>query len=856
MLLLIWFPLMVAAQINDDFSDGDFTQNPTWSGASTNFIVNSALQLQLNDTTAGTSWLSTENTKAIDCEWRFWVKQSFSPSSNNNGRVYLISNKQNFSEPLQGYFIQLGESGSSDAVELFRQDGENLISVCRGEEGLLSSSFALNFKVTRNNNGLWEIFVDKEGNGAYLPEASGADNTFQTTSRFGFVAKYTSSNADNFYWDNVYVGNVVIDTVPLHVESVTAVSDSSLIVVFDEPPEESTATVLSNYEVDQSIYQPASVTLNGLAITLNFQQKFQNGITYTLTVSNIKDLSGNSMEPYQTEFLWYQALSYDVVFNEIYPDPSPSFGLPGYEYLELYNRTNVAISLNGWKLMTGTSEKDFQDVSIKPNGYLILGKSDAAHDFANFGDFYGFSSFSLINSGETLVLKNNVGVIISQANYTKNWYHDADKEEGGWSIEQINPDNRCSGTNNWRASESSYGGTPGEKNSVFNNTVLFPDIDHFELLGADILRVWFNQSMDADVVENSTLYTVDNGIGSPGAVYTDVSEPQRAELYFSTPFTTGLLYKLQIDPSITNCAGIHPEKTLVLSFGIPEDIKPQDVVINEILFNPLGDGVDYVELYNRSQKVIDLSRCKIGSIRISPPNPPDTAFYNISEEQLLLMPSGYLVLSKSPEKVKEQYFTQNPDAFWQVEPFPSYNNESGTVVFYTLDDTLVDAFTYNESMQYPLLNYVDGVALERINPDNPSDDINNWHSAAEDVDFGTPGYKNSQWNNAETVPDVISIEPEIFSPDNDGRDDVINIKYHFDKPGYNLKIIVYNQNGQVVRHLTDNQLSGTSGSVSWDGITDDNSKALVGIYIFYIQAFDMNGTVKSWKRTGVLAIKF
>ena len=856
LLLLIWLPTMMLAQVDDDFTDGDFTQNPSWTGTPETFIVNTTLQLQLNDTAAGVSWLSTANQKAINCEWQFWVKQSFSPSSNNYGRIYLISNQQNLTEPLQGYFLQLGESGSSDAIELFKQDGETVTSVCRGTEGLIASSFNLWFKIIRDETGNWEILIDKEGNGIYLSEASGTDNTFQSTSWFGFYAKYTSSNADNFYWDNVYVGDIVVDTLPPEVASVTATSDSTLSIVFDEPVEENSATLLTNYQVNQGIQYPASTGLEGLEVTLTFSQKFQNGTVYHLTVSNVKDLSGNTMLPYQTDFSWYKAEKFDVVFNEIYPDPSPSIGLPKYEYLELYNRTDKAISLDGWKLIVGTSEKDFQNASIKPNGYLILGKEDAAHDFANFGDFYGFSSFSLTNSGQTLVLQNNSGETISRVAYTKSWYHDADKEEGGWSIEQINPDNFCSGIDNWHASESSYGGTPGEQNNVYNNLVLLPAIQRFELVTNDILRIWFNQAMEAQVVENTNLYNVDNNVGSPSAVYTDETEPQKTELYFSTPFTTGLLYHLEIDKTITNCAGLQPDDNLTLSFGIPENIAPLDVVINEILFNPLGDGVDYVELYNRSAKVIDLSRCKIGSVRVSPPNPPDTTYYPVSENQWLLMPGGYLVLTKSPEKVKAQYVTNNPDAFREVNPFPSYNNDAGTAILSNVDDTIIDSFTYSESMQYPLLNYVDGVALERINPDAPTNDANNWHSAAESTGFGTPGYQNSQWVNPDLSEDEITIEPETFSPDNDGRDDVLNISYHFDKPGYNLKIIVYNQNGQVVRHLADNELSGTTGSISWDGVTDDNSKALVGIYIFYIRAFDTDGNVKSWKKTGVLATKW
>jgi len=48
---------------------------------------------------------------------------------------------------------------------------------------------------------------------------------------------------------------------------------------------------------------------------------------------------------------------------------------------------------------------------------------------------------------------------------------------------------------------------------------------------------------------------------------------------------------------------------------------------------------------------------------------------------------------------------------------------------------------------------------------------------------------------------------------------------------------------------------GVEGAVNWDGIQDDNSKAPIGIYIFYVQVYDLNGNVKKYKKTGVLATK-
>ena len=266
-------------------------------------------------------------------------------------------------------------------------------------------------------------------------------------------------------------------------------------------------------------------------------------------------------------------------------------------------------------------------------------------------------------------------------------------------------------------------------------------------------------------------------------------------------------------------------------------------------------GEDYIELYNRSDKVIDLSTLLLGSIKESPPNPPDTTLVSIVDNQLLFLPDDYALLTVSPNAVKNQYITTNPDAFIQVDPFPSYNNDDGKVLLISYDEVVIDSFSYSEDMQFPLLVYYDGVALERINPEVSSNDDNNWHSAAESVGFGTPGYLNSQYVSNTDEGDDIIIEPEIFSPDNDGYDDVIGIKYKFDTPGYVMSVTIFNAEGYPVRKLVNNEYLGTKGSVSWDGIQDDNSKAPVGIYVFFITVYDVEGNVKKYKKTGVLATK-
>lgn len=857
-LLLVLLSNIIFSQTSDDFEDGNFTENPEWTGNQELFKVNSDFRLQLYDTEANQAYIGTANSMVINTEWRCWIKLSFSPSGNNNARYYLVSDKNDLEGSLDGYFLQFGESGSNDAIELFRQDGINITSVCRGTDGVISTSFEIRVKVTRDDGGIWKLYVDQNGGEDFTFEAEGVDNTYLQTSRIGFFCKYTSSNSSSMYFDDVYAGPFIVDNDPPVLLNIVAESDSTAILQFNEVLNEESSAIVNNYLVDNGIGNPVAAYRDEIVpslIRLVFDPKFELGTNYLMSVSGVKDLAENIMNPQQLEFSYYQPQPFDVVINEIMADPTPPVGLPEYEYLELYNQTESNINLEGWILTIGTSEKTFGSVILPAGGYLILAKEIAQEELSHFGEFYGFSSFSLTNSGQTVKLLSDDGIIISHISYADNWYHDPEKEDGGWSIEQKNPANICSGDENWTASEDNKGGTPGTINSVFNNIILLPQVSSIEVTTDNILQLYFNQSMDEESLSNNEAYLVSGSIGIPEYIYTFYDEPEKVELYFNNTFNQGIIYELTVKNSLMNCMQLNIAADTVVSFGLPDIAKYNDVVINEILFNPWTNGEDYIELYNRSDKVIDLSTLLIGSVKESPPNPPDTIEYSIVNHQTLLMPGEYMALSVSPEAVKKQYDTPYSNTFLKVDPFPSYNNDEGHVLLTSYDEIVIDSFSYSEDMQFQLLIYYDGVALEKINPDVSGGDRNNWHSAAESVGFGTPGYKNSQFVSNIITDDEIVIEPEIFSPDNDGFDDIINIKYRFDKPGYVMSATVFNAEGYLIKKLINNEYLGTEGSISWDGMQDDNSKAPVGIYVFFITVYDVEGNVKKYKKTGVLAAK-
>jgi hypothetical protein len=190
-----------------------------------------------------------------------------------------------------------------------------------------------------------------------------------------------------------------------------------------------------------------------------------------------------------------------------------------------------------------------------------------------------------------------------------------------------------------------------------------------------------------------------------------------------------------------------------------------------------------------------------------------------------------------------------------MENFPSYSNTAGTVALATISQQVTDIFAYSESMHFSLLNSFDGVSLERIFPDEASQSPFNWHSASEPAGWGTPGYRNSQYlNSGAPAPDeLFTLDTDIFSPDNDGYQDVLTMRYIPGEPGALATIRIYDAEGRLVRTLLNNVLLGTEGYLTWDGLNDNGEKATTGIHIVFMELLTGNGFLKTARKPCVLA---
>jgi hypothetical protein len=850
------------SQFYEDFSSSSLATN-NWQGMIDTFKISTSTAipaelrpgLQLDDVIANTSYICAPYAFNFtdSVEWSFWIKLSFMATVNNFARVYIVSDQLDVTGSLNGYFIGIGETDKK--LTLVKQTGTTLETLITGTVADLSASTnVVRVRVIRYSSGLWKLFSDITGGTAWIEEGTATDATYTSSAWQGLYCKYTVSNVTKVYFDDFYAGNVQSDTIKPEVSNLQVASQFQLNVTFSEVVDSTDAVLLANYSVDNSIGSPTEILQDGsnpMLFYLSFANPFPENVACTLSVSNISDPASNVMDPQQIQFAYYLTQPYDILIHEIMADPSPVVGLPEYEYVELFNNTGLPISINNWKLHFGTTVKTFSNVTIPAGGYLIVTGSSGAGELSAFGAVYDMGSISVTNDGQTLNLLDNFDRLVHSVSFTTSWYQDSNKDDGGWSLEMIDPDNPCGGMSNWRASVNTSGGTPGTPNSVTtaNPDNLAPQLIRVSVVNDQQIRVWFSESLDSLELLNPLAYQFSHGLtlsGNPDPVWPSY---QSVILSLSQAMQQTTIYSLTVADTITDCAGnILPLQSEV-RFALTEPLEPGDIVINEVLSNPPAGLYDFVEIYNLSEKIIDLKEMNLANIDDETGN---VASLNpIATDGFLIFPGDHIILSRNIEGLKNYYYCPYPNNFIEMVSMPSYNNDDGNVVLVHVGGEVIDRFDYDVSMHFPLLSETKGVSLERINYERPTDDITNWHSASETAGFATPGYKNSQYSDVVFDGEII-ITPDIFSPDNDGYNDVLNISYSFSESGYVGTILIFDSRGRLIRNLVMSELLGTSGTYSWDGITEDNQKAAIGIYIVYFEFFDIQGVKRSLKNVAVL----
>lgn len=849
LVILLLLPLLTFAQLQDNFSDGNFTQNPSWSGDAESFIVNTNNQLQSSGpaVTGTILQLTTPSQAVAGTTWEFWANLKLATSSANYTDIYLVADSPDLKNTnTSGYFIRIG--GTADEVSLFRKDaGRTPVMLINGQDKTIATiNNVVRVRVSRSINFEWTLEINVTGSGQnFTNQGTATDATYKRSNYFGVLARYTSANSQKFYFDDF----VISDTQAPALDEVRTVSLQELDLIFNEPLRQQEAERVANYTLNGSI-KPITATLTEAGtVRLTFAQNFRNG-NNSISITNLTDLYGNGLAaPVESGFSFALPAVLpgynELLITEIMADESPVVGLPAQEYIELHNPTGKVLTLQGIRYSDATSTTTFPNVQLQPGEYAVVVTNSQVANFSQYGKVIGISNFpSLNNTGELLTLRQPDGKLIYTVNYSDAWYKDNTKQEGGWSLEMIDVTNPCAGSTNWLPSVDPRGGTPAQSNSVAasNPDNLPPVLVDVTAVAPDRLLLRFNEKLDSMQAAQVANYNVRQTINIinvqvQGPLFTEVL------LQLNAPLQEKQVYTLTAT-NIRDCAGNLADGSA--TFALPSAPEPGDVVINEVLFNPRPNGADFVELVNRSDKYINFKDWKLANISAD----TISSIKVITDGNYILSPGQFVILTSDPDNIKMNYPAAPENTFLRMSSLPSYPDTEGNVVVLQPDNRVADRFDYNEDMHFSLIDDVNGVSLERIRLEGPTV-AGNFHSAATTI-FATPGYINSQSQEGIVIQQAFKIEPPVFSPDGDGYQDFTTINYSTATTGYVANITIFDAQGREVRKLVRNELLASNGFFQWNGLREDGSKAAIGYYLFYIELFNLNGQKQEFKEKVVV----
>ena len=412
---------------------------------------------------------------------------------------------------------------------------------------------------------------------------------------------------------------------------------------------------------------------------------------------------------------------------------APSTGEP--EWVELYNRTNSSINLKKWKFSDAASTITItnSDIEILPDSYIVLSRDSSILNYFNVGsEIIEFSLPALNNTGDAVVIKDSLGIIIDSLSYLPSWGGNT----GGKSLERISVEDSSLFASNWGTSNSIFKATPGFINSITKKD--------FDIAVEDIL---FNPEFpiegDTIAVSAKVKNLGNNEANFSLQLFEDTNLDSIPDLLL------GSLQNLLIIPddsavfnfsySIENIqseraffarAVFSPDQDTTnneLYKTIEPGLPAQSIVVNEIMYTPVGGEPEWIELFNRTNLIINLNGWKINDVFST----PATATIN---EDVFIQPNSSLILSRNISIY--DYHRLIPSEVF-VLPIPTLNNDVDGVVLKDIRGLQMDSVLY--SNQWGGTN---GYSLERLSVNASSNLPTNWGTSI-DIEQSTPGRINS-----------------------------------------------------------------------------------------------------------------
>ena len=652
----------------------------------------------------------------------------------------------------------------------------------------------------------------------------------------------------------VDVGGAVVERVETsviydpQVASVTP-DGSALIVEFTVPVDSAMATNPLHYEVPEEGHPVVALLTEFRTVRLVFASPFAPQTVHKLTIRGLLDQDREIIPASQHPFGQGKTPAYNqMLITEVMADPSPAVGLPEVEYVELFNASDQLLSTRGLRFSDASTTVMLPTTFLAPQEYMLLTDESDRNALSAYGRTIAVKSLpSLNSSGDSLRLTNEQGQEIFALAYSNDWYNDAEKRSGGWSLEMVDAQRPCGERDNWTASVDPKGGTPGRSNSVqqANPDRFGPEVVRAFAVSDTVVQVRFSERLDK-ASTLSAAFALSDGLVVESVQWR--AGQKTAVIIVDQPFRSGITYSVAVQ-GVTDCSGnVISQAHTTTTFVLPEAAVPGDILLSELLFHPRSGGEKFVELYNHSSKSIDLKGWSLANLS----GDSLVNVKRIADDHYVLAPGTYVALTEDPVTLRADYPSASEAHLQKVAALPSLLADQGTLVLLDPAQTLMQRFDYSADFHHPLLVNTQRVSLERITWNGPVNDAASWQSAARTANYATPGYRNSQHTESPTPVTSLLVDPPVFAPGHVGHADFTRIHYRFGSSGTVANVSVYDAQGRKVRDLARNLTLAEEGFLVWDGTADDQQRVRIGHYLIFFETFDTQGQVNVLKEKVVV----
>ena len=506
------------------------------------------------------------------------------------------------------------------------------------------------------------------------------------------------------------------------------------------------------------------------------------------------------------------------------------------EFIELVSFD--VLNLNGWSFSDNNQQKKrISNFSVEEGDYIVLGADSSLYPLQNSTAHFVVSEDgwpSLNNSGDAIFLYDLTGSIIDSLRYDLDW-----PLSDEISTEKLRPEFVSFSSANWGLSTDTSGFTPG-----FSNSITLFDLDG-ALLSDSTRHSPLYPKNDESIILFATV--VNSGVTSfEGSIILAIDGDEYGSSDFSNiePGDTAI-HSLEFGPLIS---GYHyAELTLdiigdenntndVVGDSILVSYDFGDVVLNEFLTVPDSTQSEFVELV-----AINTVQMDNWSVSDNSMSHKIFSFKSVAEEQFFVLAGDSIITEFLPE-----------NGVWKIPDggFPGLNNTSDGIYLYDMTGVIIDSLVYTLDW-----GIVENRSLEKYRPEFESSDSSRWAVAVNETGQ-SPGKANSVYYEQLSKAGQLILEPNPFSPDGDGFDDLLYIKYKLPFEYGVISIQIFDVIGRTIAVPYWNMYTAQENILTWDGKRKNGEPARIGVYIIKVKAADESSS-KTWEdiQTVVLAKK-